>query len=202
MRIHEVVAQEGEVLQTRAQEEDLGCKSTAGWSTTDKGTGGGFRRQELSRREYHRQGHRRRTQEAGAQLEGVLQTMGQEKDSRGRTTAGRSATDRGTGGRLRRQEHSRREYYRQGHRRRIPEAGTQQESVLQTREQEEDSRGRSTAEMSTTDKGTGRGLRMQEHSRREYYRQGERRTSQEAEAQQGGVLQTGAQEEGSGGRDQ
>ncbi|KAJ1159227.1 hypothetical protein NDU88_011895 [Pleurodeles waltl] len=132
-----------------------GGSSTAGRSTTDKGIGVGFRMQEHSRREYYReghmrkiqeagaqqeeycrQGHRRRVQEAGAQQGGIRQTGAQEEYSGGRRTERRSPTDRGTGGGFRRQEHSREEYYRQGHRRRMQDAGAQQEGVLQPRAQE------------------------------------------------------------------
>ncbi|KAJ1159224.1 hypothetical protein NDU88_011892 [Pleurodeles waltl] len=151
-------------------------------------------------------GHRRMFQEAEAQQEGVLQTREQEEDSGGKSTggvlqtraqeedSGGSTTDKGTGGGLRRQQHSWKEYYRQGHRRRIPEAGAQQEGVLQTREEEEDSGGKSTAGRSTTDKGTREGFRRQEHSKREYYRQGHRRRIKQAGAQQEGVPQTTPQE--------
>ncbi|KAJ1159220.1 hypothetical protein NDU88_011888 [Pleurodeles waltl] len=199
-RNHEAGAQQEGVLQPRAQEEDSGGRSTVGRSTTDKGTGGGLRRQELSRRECYRQGHRRRTQEAGSQLEGVLQTRAHEEDSGVRSTAGGSATEKGTGGGLGRQELSRREYDRQGHRRRTQEAAAQLEGVLQTRAQEEDSGRRSTARGSTTDKGTGGGFSRQKHSKRGSYKEGHRRTIQGIGAQQGGVLQTGAQEEDSEGR--
>ncbi|KAJ1159153.1 hypothetical protein NDU88_011823 [Pleurodeles waltl] len=141
-RIQEAGPKQEEVLQRRAEEEDSGERSTAGRSTTETGTEGGFQMQEHSREEYYRQGHRRRIQEAGALHGGVLQTRAQEEDSGGRSTPGR-------------------EYYRQGHMRRIQEAGAQQEGVLQT---------------------------------------GNRRRTQEAGELQGGVLKTRAQEKDSGGR--
>ncbi|KAJ1159128.1 hypothetical protein NDU88_011798 [Pleurodeles waltl] len=177
----EAGAQQEGVLQTRAKEGDLGGRSIAGRSTTDRGKEGGFRRLWHSRRVYYREGAQEEAQEAGAQQEGVLQTGAQEENSGSRSIAGRSTTEK-------------------GHRRRIQEAGAQQGGVIQTRAQEEDSGCRSTAGRSTTDRSNGGGFGRQEHSRREYYRQGHRRRIQEAGAQLERELQTMAQEEDSGGK--
>ncbi|KAJ1159130.1 hypothetical protein NDU88_011800, partial [Pleurodeles waltl] len=58
-RFQEAGAQQGAVLHTGAQEEDSGGRSTAGGSTTDKGTGVGFMRHEHCREEYYRKGHKK-----------------------------------------------------------------------------------------------------------------------------------------------
>ncbi|KAJ1159122.1 hypothetical protein NDU88_011792 [Pleurodeles waltl] len=150
--IQDEEALQGGPLQTGAKEEDSGGRSTAGGSTTDRGTGVWLKWEELSREEYYRQKQRRRIQEAGAEQEGLLQTGKREEDSGGRSTAGGRTKDRGPVGGFRKQEHSRRHYYRQVHRRRIQETGPQQAGVLQKRAQDENSVGRGTSGGSTKDR--------------------------------------------------